>query len=77
MLKDSLKETRIGRRVLTMTGRLDGVRTKRRIFYLEPLTGGEIHGALDLASLEDIRANLDRQVTVRLEEERNGVSQRP
>jgi hypothetical protein len=70
MLKDSLKETRVGRRVITMAGRLDGVRTKRRIFYLEPESGGEIHGALDLESLDEIRANLNRHVVVRLEEER-------
>jgi hypothetical protein len=53
-----------------MAGRLDGVRTKRRIFYLETESGAEIHGALDLeSSLNDVRENLDRQVVVRLEVE--------
>jgi hypothetical protein len=70
VLKDGLKETSVDRRIVTMSGRLDGVRTKRRIFYLEPESGGEIHGALDLESLDDIRANLDRQVVVQLEEQR-------
>ncbi len=70
MLKDNLKETRVDRRMVTMSGRLDGVRTKRRILYLEPESGGEIHGALDLESLDDIRANLDRHVVVQLEEQR-------
>ena len=70
MLKDSLKETRVDRRIITVSGRLDGVRTKRRIFYLEPESGGEIHGALDRELLDDIRVNLDRQVVVRLQEER-------
>lgn len=70
VLKDSLKEIRVEKRMVTMSGRLDGVRTKRRIFYLEPESGGEIHGALDLESLDDIRANLDRQVVVQLEEQR-------
>lgn len=70
VLKDSLRETRVGRRMVTMSGRLDGVRTKRRIFYLEPESGGEIHGALDLQLLEDVRANLNQQVVVQLEEER-------
>jgi hypothetical protein len=69
MLKESLKETRIGRRFVTISGRLDGVRTKRRIFYLELENGREIHGALNLESLDDIRTNLGRPVTVRLEEE--------
>jgi hypothetical protein len=70
MLRDSLQEMRVDRRTVLMAGRLDGVRTKRRIFYLEPESGGEIHGALDLESMDDIRANLDRNVLVRLEEER-------
>lgn len=70
VLKDSLKETRVDRRVVSMTGRLDGVRTKRRIFYLEPEAGPEIHGALDLELLDNIRANLNQQVVVQLEEQR-------
>jgi hypothetical protein len=71
VLKDSLAELRVDRREVTLTGRLDGVRTKRRIFYLETETGSEIHGALDLeSSLDDIRENLDRKVVVRLEVER-------
>jgi hypothetical protein len=41
VLKDSLKETRVDRRVVTVSGRLDGIRTKRRIFYLEPDAGGD------------------------------------
>ncbi len=69
MLRDSLQETRTARERILMPGRLDGVRTKRRIFYLEPESGGEIHGALDLESLEEVRANLNRQVIVRLERE--------
>jgi len=71
VLKDSLKESRVDRRVVTISGRLDGVRTKRRIFYLEPEYGGaDIYGALDLELLDDIRRNLDRRVVVRLQEER-------
>lgn len=70
VLKENLRETRIDKRVVTMSGRLDGIRTKRRIFYLETESGTEIHGAMDIESLEDIRENLDRQVVVRLEEER-------
>lgn len=70
ILKDSLAELRVDRRQITMAGRLDGVRTKRRIFYLEPESGAEIHGALDLeSSLDDIRENLDRHVILRLEVE--------
>ena len=70
VLKDSLMATRVDRRQITMAGRLDGVRTKRRIFYLEPESGPEIHGALDLESLDDIRENLNQRVVARLEIER-------
>jgi hypothetical protein len=69
-LRDSLKETRTDTRQITITGRLDGVRTRRRIFYLEPDSGPDIHGALDLSLLDDIRENLGRRVVVRLQEER-------
>jgi hypothetical protein len=70
VLKDSLAELRVDTHQVTMTGRLDGVRTKRRIFYLETESGSEIHGALDIeSSLADIRENLDRHVAVRLEVE--------
>ncbi len=69
VLKESFKETRVDRRIVSVAGRLDGVRTRRRIFYLEPDSGGEIHGALDLELLDDIRANLDHHVVARVQEE--------
>jgi hypothetical protein len=70
VLKSSLDESRVDRHTITMIGRLDGVRTKRRIFYLEPQSGAEIHGAVDLELMEAVRANLDRQIIATLEEER-------
>jgi hypothetical protein len=70
VLKSSLEETRVDRRTITIRGRLDGVRTKRRIFYLEPESGPEIHGAVDLELLGAVRDNLDRQIIATLEEER-------
>ncbi len=70
VLKDSLKETRIDRSQIPLRGRLDGIRTKRRIFYLDLPSGAEIHGAVDLESLDEVRANLDRQVTILVERER-------
>jgi hypothetical protein len=70
VLKSSLGESRVDRRTIAVRGRLDGVRTKRRIFYLEPESGPEIHGAVDLDLLEAVRENLDRQVIATLEEER-------
>jgi hypothetical protein len=70
VLKSSLSESRVDRRTITIRGRLDGVRTKRRIFYLEPESGGDIHGAVDLDLLEAVRINLNRQVVATLHEER-------
>jgi hypothetical protein len=55
---------------ITMTGRLDGVRTRRRIFYLELESGAEVYGAVDLELLEDIRVNLNQKVIATLEEQR-------
>jgi hypothetical protein len=69
VLKSSLGESRVDRRTIVIRGRLDGVRTKRRIFYLEPESGPEIYGAVDLDLLEAVRENLDRQVIATLEQE--------
>jgi hypothetical protein len=72
VLRDGLRETRTDRREETLTGRLDGVRTRRRIFYLELETGEEIHGAVgpgpDL--MIEIRQYLDRHVVATVESER-------
>lgn len=70
VLKSSLAESRVDHRTTTVLGRLDGVRTKRRIFYLEPQSGPEIHGAVDLELMESVLENLDRQIIATLEEER-------
>jgi hypothetical protein len=70
VLKTSFSETSREVQTVTMAGRLDGVRTRRRIFYLELESGADIHGAIDIEQLEDVRQNLDRQVIVTLTEER-------
>jgi len=70
VLKSSLGESRVDRRTVTVAGRLDGVRTKRRIFYLEPDSGPEIHGAIELELMETVRASLDQRIIATLEEER-------
>jgi hypothetical protein len=70
VLKSSLSESRRQVKTVTRVGRLDGVRTKRRIFYLELDSGKEIHGAVDIHQLEAVRQNLDREVVVTLQEER-------
>lgn len=72
VLQDSLEETRTDRRTQTMAGRLDGVRTRRRIFYLELENGEEIHGAVgpEPELMDSIRRNLGRHVIATIESAR-------
>ena len=66
ILSGSLRESREAVGYETVSGRLDGVRTRRRIFYLERETGGTIQGAVAPDLLDEIKENLDRPVTARL-----------
>nr|WP_167175417.1 hypothetical protein [Saccharomonospora amisosensis] len=66
VLQNSLRESREDVGYETVTGRLDGVRTRRRIFYLERDTGSTIQGAVAPDLLDEIKLNLDRPVTARL-----------
>ncbi|MFD4250249.1 MULTISPECIES: hypothetical protein [Amycolatopsis] len=66
VLHNSLRESREEVGYETVTGRLDGVRTRRRIFYLERESGGTIQGAVAPDLLDQIKENLDRPVTARL-----------
>ncbi len=66
VLQSSLRESREDVGYETVTGRLDGVRTRRRIFYLERDTGSTIQGAVAPDLLDEIKENLDRPVTARL-----------
>ncbi|MEY7972614.1 hypothetical protein AB8O38_11510 [Saccharomonospora xinjiangensis] len=66
VLQSSLRESREDVGYETVTGRLDGVRTRRRIFYLERDTGSTIQGAVAPDLLDKIKENLDRPVTARL-----------
>jgi hypothetical protein len=66
ILHGSLRESREAVGYETVSGRLDGVRTRRRIFYLERQSGGTIQGAVAPDLLDQIKENLDRPVTARL-----------
>jgi hypothetical protein len=66
VLQGSLRESREDVGYETVTGRLDGVRTRRRIFYLERDNGGTIQGAVAPDLLDQIKVNLDQPVTARL-----------
>jgi hypothetical protein len=66
VLRNSLRESREAVGYETVSGRLDGVRTRRRIFYLEREAGGTIQGAVAPDLLDRLKENLDRPVTARL-----------
>ncbi|MEV6619889.1 hypothetical protein AB0M83_14425 [Amycolatopsis sp. NPDC051106] len=66
ILQGSLRESREAVGYETVRGRLDGVRTRRRIFYLDRESGGTIQGAVAPDLLDEIKENLDRPVTARL-----------
>lgn len=66
-LEERLNMTREEREVVRMTGRLDGVRTRRQLFYFEPDGRPEIHGFVDDSLVGAVKAHLDSQVTVALE----------
>jgi hypothetical protein len=66
VLHSSLRESREEIGYETVSGRLDGVRTRRRIFYLEREVGGTIQGAVAEDLLDQIKINLDRPVTAKL-----------
>ena len=66
ILQSSLRESREAVGYETVRGRLDGVRTRRRIFYLDRESGGTIQGAVAPDLLDHIKENLDRPVTARL-----------
>lgn len=66
ILQGSLRESREAVGYETVRGRLDGVRTRRRIFYLDRESGGTIQGAVSEDLLDQIKENLDRPVTARL-----------
>ncbi len=66
-LRRSLSVPTVERSVETRVGVLDGVRTRRRLFYFQPQGEVEIHGLVDEELLPAVRDNLDRRVVAVLE----------
>lgn len=54
-------------KVSDLRGTLDGMRTKRRLFYLITADESEISGAVDEELLDQVREQLGRQVQARIE----------
>ncbi|MFB8406540.1 hypothetical protein [Streptomyces sp. NPDC055912] len=66
-LRDRLNIIREEREIIRMQGRLDGLRTRRQIFYFETPAGAEIHGFVDESLVSVVKDHLDEQVEVALE----------
>ncbi|MGW0770279.1 hypothetical protein [Streptomyces sp. NPDC002676] len=66
-LRERLGVIREEREIIRLQGRLDGLRTRRQIFYFEPPTGSEIHGFVDDSLVSVVKEHLDQEVEVRLE----------
>ncbi|WP_143674042.1 hypothetical protein [Streptomyces sp. or3] len=67
ILREKLAVAREERGIIRVRGRLDGLRTRRQIFYLEVSEGREIHGFVDESLMPAVRENLDHLVEVELE----------
>lgn len=80
-LRDSLRQTEIERKVIHVRGTLDGMRTKRRLFYLEQDNGPSIQGAVGDDLLPQLRMHMSRHVHAIIEEvrysEKSGKRGRP
>ncbi|RDI32395.1 hypothetical protein DEU38_103128 [Rhodococcus sp. AG1013] len=68
VLKDSLMESRSHARIITEHGILDGMRTRRRIFYLEREDMPVLHGSIADELIADLPKYLSKKVVATLEE---------
>lgn len=66
LISDLLKDTREQSKTLRLPGRLDGVRFKRREFYLE-VKDRDIHGVVDETLVPMVRELLDQPVVATVE----------
>ncbi|MFF1453072.1 hypothetical protein ACFVYF_33815 [Streptomyces sp. NPDC058274] len=66
-IRRRLEVAREERFTARMHGRLDGLRTRRQIFYFETKAGTEIHGYVDDSLIPTVKDNLDRDVEITLE----------
>lgn len=65
-LSDTLQAGEIERERFDVEGRLDGVRTRRRVFYFEA-PGRDFEGGFELDLAETVRAFIDRPAIAKLE----------
>lgn len=67
LLAERLNVVREEREVIRLVGLLDGVRTRRQIFYFEPRGSSEIHGFVDESLVGEVKRHLGLQVELALE----------
>jgi len=67
VLEDGLRQLQVETSRRQVIGRLDGLRTKRRIFYLEQDDGSEIQGAIDAEKVDSVLASLNERVLATVE----------
>lgn len=66
-IRRRLEVAREERQVISLRGRLDGLRTRRQIFYFETKAGVEIHGFVEESLMEAVKQNIDREVEASME----------
>lgn len=66
-LEENLEVVREEREIINLSGRLDGVRTRRQIFYFEPHGIPEIHGFVDDSLVNAVKEYLGAEVDLKLE----------
>jgi hypothetical protein len=67
VLHNSLDELTVHRTRRTLVGRLDGLRTRRRLFYLETDDGREITGGIEEDQVPAVQAALNQRVIATLQ----------
>ncbi|WP_425954679.1 hypothetical protein [Xylanimonas sp. McL0601] len=67
VLETALSESNVDRKGEIVEGVLDGMRTSRRLFYLETENGPDISGALDEDKLAEVRDYIGERVVATLE----------
>lgn len=67
VLKDSLAEASAMKEILEVPGIIDGMRTSRRVFYLDTDEGRTINGAISAEMIEDVKNAIGRHVVATVE----------
>ncbi len=67
VLSEALMASHEDVRIIEQEGVLDGMRSSRRVFYLQPDSGVDIYGAVDASLLPLLQRHLGQRIHARLE----------